>query len=268
MPLSNLAYDRRGSGEPVVLIHGIGHRRQAWEPVLDRLAETYDVITVDLAGFGESPRYARGVPYSMENACTDLAENFAAWGIERPHVVGNSLGGAIALELAARGLASSATALSPAGFFNRLGLLRALGVLGALRIASQVPDAVLRFIARSERGRVLLGRVLYSHPERQTFEQAYGDARALKWCRGFEGVARAGLRYSFDQPVDVPATVAWGTRDLILPPSQAEIARTRLPDAVHVSLPGAGHVPMIDVPEQIVEIVEDTIGRTRKRSAA
>ena len=155
MPLSTLAHDRRGSGAPVVLVHGIGHRRQAWNPIVDLLAERYDVITVDLAGFGESPRYARGVPYSMDNACTDLAENFALWGIERPHVVGNSLGGAIALELAARGLAASATALSPAGFFTRPGVLRGLGTLGLLRVASQLPDAVLRLVARSEVGRVV-----------------------------------------------------------------------------------------------------------------
>src|SRR5688572_30370482 len=119
MALSKLVYDRKGSGEPVVLIHGIGHRRQAWAPIFDQLAERYDVIAVDLAGFGDSPRYAKGVPYNMENACADLAANFADWGIERPHVVGNSLGGAISLELAARGLVSSATVLSPAGFFGR-----------------------------------------------------------------------------------------------------------------------------------------------------
>ena len=77
-------------------------------------------IRLDLAGFGESPAYAAGTPYTMENACADLAANFAEWGVERPHVVGNSLGGAISLELAARGLVSSATVLSPAGFFGRV----------------------------------------------------------------------------------------------------------------------------------------------------
>lgn len=259
MPLSRLVFDRRGSGEPVVLIHGIGHRRQAWQPIFDQLAEQYDVIAVDLAGFGESPRYARGIPYNMDNACLDLGQNFAEWGIEKPHVVGNSLGGAVALELAARGMAASAVALSPAGFFNRLGLLRALVVLGLLRVLSQGPDAVLRAIARTGSGRRLLGAVLYAHPERHTFESAYGDALALKRCRGFEGVVRAALGYSFRQPVEVPVTVAWGTKDRILPYAQAEIARRRLPDAVHVPLDGAGHVPMIDAPEEIIALIEKTI---------
>uniref|UniRef100_UPI002B27A4FF alpha/beta fold hydrolase n=1 Tax=Nocardioides sp. TaxID=35761 RepID=UPI002B27A4FF len=103
MPFSQLVHDRAGSGEPVVLIHGIGHRRQAWRPVFERLSEGHEVIAIDLSGFGESSPYPRGERYTMDNACRDLAGNFEDWGVERPHVVGNSLGGAISLELAARG---------------------------------------------------------------------------------------------------------------------------------------------------------------------
>jgi len=51
--ISELAYDRKGAGEPVVLLHGIGHRRQAWNPIFDALARDYDVIAFDLAGFGQ-----------------------------------------------------------------------------------------------------------------------------------------------------------------------------------------------------------------------
>src|SRR5438128_535485 len=118
--LSELSYTRKGSGEPLVLIHGIGHRRQAWDPVFEALAESYDVIAVDLAGFGESPAYPATASYSIDSACDNLTDNFTLWGVDRPHVVGNSLGGAIALELGARGLARSVTALSPAGFFGVL----------------------------------------------------------------------------------------------------------------------------------------------------
>ena len=138
--LSPLVHDRKGEGEPLVLIHGIGHRRQMWDPVFDRLAERYDVIRVDLAGFGDSPAYPKGTPYNMDNACADLTANFAEWGVERPHVVGNSLGGAISLELAARGLVSSATVLSPAGFFGRLERVWPFIMLSILRLSSNVPD--------------------------------------------------------------------------------------------------------------------------------
>lgn len=263
-PLSDLVHDRAGTGETVVLIHGIGHRRQAWYPVFDRLSERYDVIAVDLAGFGDSAPYAPGIPYDMENACRDLADNFARWGIERPHVVGNSLGGAIALELASRGLVSSVTALSPAGFFRRLDFIRAIVVLGLLRLTSKAPDAVLRAVARTSWGRRLAGLSLYAHPERHGFDAVYGDALALKRCRAFSGVLRAGIGYEFDRPVEVPTTIAWGTADRILPYVQSGIAASRLPDAVHVPLLGAGHVPMVDAPDRIIELIDQTVARAQE----
>lgn len=259
MPLSRLVYDRRGSGEPLVLIHGIGHRRQAWAPMMDRLAERYDVIAVDLAGFGESPRYAKGTPYDMENACRDLAENFAEWGIERPHVVGNSLGGVLSLELAARGLARSATVLSPAGFGSRLATARALVILGTLWLAAQLPNLVLRALSRPAWGRTIIGGLLYAHPTWQPADVAYGDAVSLKRSRAFFDVARAGVRYpGFRLPVDVPVTVAWGTKDLILPFDQSAVARERLPEARHVTLEGVGHVPMYEATAEIVELIQKT----------
>lgn len=269
MLLSELVYDRKGSGEPVVLIHGIGHRRQAWGPIIDRLAERYEVIAVDLAGFGDSASYPDGVPFNMDNACADLGANFELWGIARPHVVGNSLGGAIALELGACGLASSVTALSPAGFFGRFDRFQALGILTTLLVTAKItPTPLLRAIAGTSFGRRAVGYVLYAHPERHDAESAYGDALALKHARGFMAVAKAGLRYSFSSPVDVPTTIAWGTKDRILPYRQAARARKRLPQAVHVTLDGAGHVPMIDCPTHILGLIDQTIARGRARRAA
>jgi len=266
--LAELVYDRAGTGEPVVLIHGIGHRRQAWRPVFERLSERYDVIAVDLAGFGESPSFPAGVPYSMEVACVHLAEQFAAWGVERPHVVGNSLGGAIALELGVRDLVSSVTALSPAGFFGPVDRFQALGILTLLRLASQAPDRLLRALTRRALGRRLLGMTLYARPERHDPEASYGDAVALKRCTGFEAVAKEGLHYEFSGAVDVPTTVAWGTQDRILPYRQSARAYRRLPHAAHVPLPDAGHVPMTDCPDEIVALVEATVARARGVVAA
>jgi pimeloyl-ACP methyl ester carboxylesterase len=257
--LSELVHTRQGSGEPLVLLHGIGHRRQAWDPVLDKLAQSYDVIAVDLAGFGQSPAYPAGVPYSMDNAAADLSANFEAWGIERPHVVGSSLGGAIALELGARGLARSVTALSPAGFFRGSDRFAALALLLTLRLtATLTPVPVLRAVSRTRLGRRAAGFLLYSHPERFTAEEVLGDALALRNARAFGPTIKAGTSYAFTDPVPVPTTIAWGTRDRILFHAQAAVARERLPQAHHVDLPGCGHVPMIDDPALVVRVVEQT----------
>jgi len=256
--LSELVYTRTGSGDPLVLIHGIGHRRQAWDPVLETLAQSYDVIAVDLAGFGESPAYPADASYDMDSACDNLADNFALWGIERPHVVGNSLGGAIALELGARGLARSVTALSPAGFFGAVNRFQTLVLLVALRLSSQLPAGALRFLSRRAWGRRLAGLSLYTHPERFTADEVYGDALALKRCSGFERTIVKGVTYAFRGHLDVPTTIAWGTRDLILPYSSSAIAQERLPEARHVALPHCGHVPMIDDPALVVRVVQTT----------
>jgi pimeloyl-ACP methyl ester carboxylesterase len=267
--LSELVYTRRGSGEPLVLIHGIGHRRQAWDPVLDLLAESYDVIAVDLAGFGESPAYPDGLAYTMDHAAEDLSANFAAWGIDRPHVVGNSLGGAIALELGARGLARSVTALSPAGFFRGTDRLAALVLLLTLRLTAAItPAAALRAISRSRLGRRLVGFALYTHPERFTADEVYGDSLALKNARAFGPTIKQGLTYRFTRPVPVPTTIAWGTRDRILFYAQSALAQERLPDAHHVALPLCGHVPMIDDPALVVRVVEQTTARVARAEVA
>ncbi|MCW2801650.1 MAG: hypothetical protein JWQ70_3122 [Aeromicrobium sp.] len=265
---THLAYTRKGSGEPLVLIHGIGHRRQAWDPVVDRLAQKYDVIAVDLAGFGESDAYPAGTAYTMENACSILEENFAEWGVSKPHVVGNSLGGAISLELGARGLASSVTALSPAGFFRGFDRLIAFFALMLLKVASYLPAGVVRPTLRSSRGRRLAGRTLYEHGERLTADEFIGDTAALRNGSAFFPTLRAGLGYHFDSPVPVPTTIAWGTRDRILPYAQSGLAQERLPLADHVALPNCGHVPMIDDPELIVRVIDQTVAGAKAADQA
>jgi pimeloyl-ACP methyl ester carboxylesterase len=267
--LPDLEYTRRGSGTPLVLLHGIGHRRQAWDPVFDRLAEQFDVIAPDLSGFGQSPAFAGGIDYSMENASDHLAEQFATWGITKPHVVGNSLGGAIALELGSRGLVSSVTALSPAGFFGPVSRFQALIPLFLLRVTALItPKPVLRKLTDTEFGRRLIGWILYAHPERQDAAAVYGDSLALKHATAFERTAIAGVTYAFDRQVPVTTTIAWGTKDRILPYSQSKTARLRLPQARHVDLADCGHVPMSDDPELIIRLIHQTVEDAEARKAA
>jgi pimeloyl-ACP methyl ester carboxylesterase len=96
----------------------------------------------------------------------------------------------------------------------------------------------------------------------------YGDAMALKHATAFERTAMAGLDYSFDSQVPVPTTIAWGTKDRILPYTQSKTARERLPQARHVDLPNSGHVPMADDPELIIRIIEQTIQTAEEKKAA
>jgi pimeloyl-ACP methyl ester carboxylesterase len=258
--VAEINFERRGAGEPLVLIHGIGHRWQAWEPVLDMLTAEHDVIAIDLPGFGMSPRPVGGMPPSVPALATLLGSFLAELGVDRPHVAGNSLGGGLALELAAAGIARSATALSPAGFASRAEAMRALAILVELRGTTYLPETTIRRIVASPGGRRISVGMIVAKPADLSQERTVGDALAMRRGKGFIAMARALRGYAFGGAPAVPVTVAWGDRDRILIPRQAARAEQRLPLATHVGLAGCGHVPMSDDPDLIAATILATTG--------
>ncbi|GIJ45488.1 hydrolase [Virgisporangium aliadipatigenens] len=260
-------YSVVGAGEPLVLLHGLGHRWQAWEPVLDRLAAQHRVYAVDLPGFGLSPLPAGELPDGMPGVLEAVHAFLDALGLERPHVCGNSLGGAVALELAVTGRAASATALSPAGFCTEAEARRAVAILRRMRLSTLPPAAVLRLALAVPFVRAWSFGPLVTKPAALAGERALGDALALRNSTGFRAVARAAHHYRFAGAPSVPVTVAWGSADRILQPHQAERARELLPHARHVALPGCGHVPMSDAPDLVADLILSTT-RTRHHSGS
>lgn len=254
-----LAYARAGSGPPLVLLHGIGHRREAWDAVLDRLTPHRDVIAVDLPGHGESPPLeAVGGP-AIETLAAALIRLLDRLGLDRPHVAGNSLGGRLALEAGAAGRAASVTALSPAGFWRsglELGyakaVFRVMQVLGA-RLEPAAPR-----LSASTAGRAVLYATIVRRPSRMSPRQAAGDMRAFLAARPALNAILAEVS-PFDGriPDGVPVTIAWGRADRLLPRRQALAARARLPQARFVLLPGCGHVPMTDDPALVARVLLD-----------
>lgn len=252
-----LAHERIGSGEPLVLVHGIGHRRQAWYPLVDRLAQERELILIDLPGHGESPALVPdGRP--VRDILRDILEDtFAQLDLDRPHIAGNSLGGRIALEAAADDLVSSATTLAPAGFWRNqvdFAYIRAVFTLltGAATIAQPVAPAILN----TKVGRAAAFGLLMTKGSRLTPEAALGDVHGLVHARpALETIIDGG--FPFDRPIDpaIPITVAWGTRDLVLLPYQATRARKALPNAEHITLPKCGHVPMIDDIDLVADVL-------------
>lgn len=263
-----VVYERRGTGSPLVLLHGIGHRWQAWEPVLDLLATQHDVIAVDLPGFGASP-LAADRDYTMAGAVSMTAELFDSFGLDRPHVAGNSLGGVLSLELASAGLARSATALAPAGFWTARGRAWALGVLTALRASSRAPARMREAIVARKLPRMLGASLLYGRPSNLAADLVLADLASLAASPAFDLVAHAGRNYVYASPAPtVPVTVVWGARDRILWPRQARRAAQLLPAATHVMLPRCGHVPMSDNPTRVADLILTTCSRATLPDAA
>jgi len=254
-----VSYARVGSGEPLLLLHGIGHHRQAWDPVVDILATERDVIAVDLPGFGVSPALPEGLAYDLPTTTAVFGAFCEAMELERPHVAGNSLGGLLALELGREQLARSVTALSPAGFWSEAERRYAFGVLLAMRhISRRLPLPLVERLSRSAAGRTMLTSTIYARPGRRSPEAVVAETLALAQATGFDATLRAGssVRFTEDIPT-VPVTVAWGTRDMLLVRRQGVRAKQIVPRARLVRLPGCGHCPMNDDPALVARVILD-----------
>ncbi|MFJ8543730.1 alpha/beta fold hydrolase [Streptomyces sp. NPDC093586] len=254
-----LAYARVGVGEPLLLLHGIGHHRQAWDPVIDILATEREVTAVDLPGFGQSPALPYGLPHDLPTTTAVLGAFCAALGLDRPHVAGNSLGGLLALELGRETLVRSVTALSPAGFWSQAERRYAFTVLtGMRRAARRLPLPLVERLSRTAAGRTVLTSTIYARPGRRPPEAVVAETLALAHAEGFAETLRAGrsVRFTDDVP-GVPVTVAWGDRDRLLPPRQGVRAKHTIPRARLVRLPGCGHVPMNDDPALVARVILD-----------
>jgi pimeloyl-ACP methyl ester carboxylesterase len=256
----DLAFERRGAGEPLVLLHGLGSRRQVFAPVLGRLAGEFDVWALDLPGFGASPPPARPVS-SIGRLTDDVQAWLRARGIEGCHVAGNSTGGGVALELAARGAVASAVALAPIGFWSARERAFCQGSVRATRALARRLRPIAPALLRAAPLRALLFAQYQAHPARIAPEDAVGDVDALIGAPAFDDVCAAFTGYLAPATAAdrVPVTVVWGDKDRLLLPRQLERARRRLPRARHVLIPGAGHLMMRDDPQAVADAIRSAV---------
>src|SRR3954447_26322763 len=253
-----LVYDRRGDGEPLVLLHGLGSRWQVFEPVIDLLADSgFEVLSLDMPGFGASPAPAR--PMSSIAVLTDEVQ---AWlqgqGIEgTAHVAGNSTGAGVGLELASRGVVASACALAPVGFWSaRERAWCQLSVRNS-RALTKLMRPVAPTLLRARPMRVTFFAQYTAKPGDVDPTVALADIDALIGATAFDDVCEAFTGYlaPADAADRVPVTIAWGAKDRLLLPRQLERARRRIPRARHVLMPGVGHLMMGDDPEAVAAVM-------------
>jgi pimeloyl-ACP methyl ester carboxylesterase len=245
---AGIAFERVGSGPPLLLVHGLGGTRGIWRPQIGRLAREREVIAVDMPGFGDSPPLpGRATPWGMAEALIDLCGEL---GVERPHVAGNSLGGWVGLEMAKREGARSLCLISPAGLWRRPLGPRRRDVRRLARRARPLVATALRF--RGPREAML--RTTVGRPGNLTA----ADARevVLGWvdAPGYEAAndeMRAHVADGLDA-VAVPTTIAWGELDRLVAPPRPE---RRPPGSSFLVLPGCGHTPNWDEPELVAGLL-------------
>lgn len=267
--MTRLAFTRAGSGPPLILLHGVGLSRRAWDPVVPALVEHFDVLAIDLAGFGESeplPPQVEPTPSALAASVADLLDDL---GIGAPHIVGNSLGGWVALEFAHIRPTASLTLLSPAGLWRGNTLLYCRASLRTSRWLTQHAPSLLHWLVKRRLGRTLVLGQTHGQPSKMSADQARVAVDALATCPGFNATlaATATRCYRAGASIDAPVTVAFGSRDRLLLPRQSRHL-DELPAGTHLTtLPGCGHVPMGDNPIAVTALITAATGRGLAASA-
>jgi pimeloyl-ACP methyl ester carboxylesterase len=257
--LPTIRFDELGTGEPVLLIHGLGGISAYWAPITDRLADDVRLLAPDLPGFGRTAPLAGD--YVAPRA---LAEALGAWlddlGVPKVHVVGHSLGGYVAFELAALGRANSVVGLAPAGLWEgetQAAVSRArLRVAHLAAVASHVVARPLVRLATRHAGSRLPADV--SPDLALRLYDSYATAP------GFGSVLRGttGEPFRRGAEIDVPVTVVFGTRDTVI--IAKDRRADRLPaDTSWIELDGATHQLPWEQPDLVCDLVRSAAGVTR-----
>lgn len=256
---------RGGNGPPLVLLHGFTDTWRTWDLVLPALERRHAVLAPTLAGHAGGPRLADGFAVGALADAVERAMDDA--GLETAHIAGNSLGGYVALQLAARGRARSVVALAPAGGWDDDGTaMRAVFdyfVLMQKQLRAGAPNAD-RLVESPERRRLAtqMITVAYEHiPGELLAHQIVGAAA----CEGAIPLIQLALRDGY--PLDMaaiacPVRIVWGTEDRLLEwPSAAARFGRGLPHADWVVLDDMGHCPQLDVPLETAQLILDFTAR-------
>jgi pimeloyl-ACP methyl ester carboxylesterase len=212
---------------------------------------------LDLPGFGRSPAQIQRPTIDRQ------ADVLAAWlreeGLKGCHVAGNSMGGAIALELARRGAVSSAVAVAPAGFWTPQERRWCQDSLSRAKAQIRLLRPILPAILATAAGRTAFGWQVLGRPWAVPAEELVATADAVLGADALDEALALFDEYTFHDAEEldgVPVTVVWGSRDrLLLARRQAARARRVLPRARHEWLDGAGHLPMWDEPAAVASLL-------------
>ncbi len=251
---------RGGRGTPLVCLHGFTDTWRTWELVLPALERRHDVLAPTLPGHAGGPPITGEVSGTLLVEAVERAMDEA--GFETAHVAGNSLGGYIALQLAARGRAESVVALAPAGGWaaGDQSFVATLDFFTTMQeqLAAAIPhvDAIVSTVAGRRRATEYITRHFEHIPPGLIAHLMAGAAG----CRAVEPMIDFARRHGWQLDaarIDCPVRIVWGTADRILewPSAAARYRADLLPHADWIELDGVGHCPQLDVPLEAAQLI-------------
>lgn len=258
-----VAYRDAGSGEVLLLIHGMAGCSDTWNAVLPRLAENYRVIAPDLLGHGRSAKPR--TDYSLGAFAAGLRDLLDELGVDRATIVGQSLGGGVAMQFmyqhpqyCRRLILISSGGLGPdVGWVLRL--LAAPGAEVLLPVVAPKP-----VVALGNRLRPVLGALGLGSPQAAQTWQSYSSLSDPPTRAAFQRTLRSVVDHRgqsvsalsrLRMHLEVPSLVIWGDRDPIIPVAHAYSVQAARPGSALKVLPGVGHYPHVEAPDEVVDAI-------------
>lgn len=247
----------------MVLIHGLGSGPSFWDNISDELSRDYTIHTVSLLGHGPGAR-----PISLEEAspahlARAVIDELREKSVERAHVVGLSLGGWVALELAASDFALSSVAFAPAGLWEQKPSVPSLHVQAVLRKGFFLFSPIVPYVIGFEPLTRMILKSNVVEPSKVTRSQMLSGMEDVVNAKGFGPCLRASLNSKFTggSNIKVPTLVAFGDSDQLLTSPKSQ-NRSAVSDEVEwVTVAACGHAMTWDQPDKCIELIRRTAGK-------
>jgi pimeloyl-ACP methyl ester carboxylesterase len=243
---NQLAYERRGQGAPLVLVHGFPLDHHLWDEIAPLLEDTFDLIIPDLRGFGESS--IENAPGSLDDYAADIAALLDHLGIQKAAIAGHSMGGYIALA------------------FTRLYTERVsgLGLVASQALADPPERKEGRYKSAADVEQNGIGSVVETMTPKFTPDerlQSYARASmerqpAAAYIAALKAMAERRDSTSLLSTLRVPVVVVHGDADALVPIDRAREVKAALPQAHLVEIGGAGHMPMMEDKQKTAEALK------------
>jgi len=259
--MSTMNFIRRGSGKPLLLVHGLGGSWRSWNPVLEALAAQRDVIAIDLPGFGATPPLPSAPTFlGLADAVEAFLREHEFTGID---VVGSSMGARLVLELARRNLVGASIALDPGGFWRGWEESLFATSIGTSMKLIRALQPVLPLLTANPVTRTALFAQFSARPWALPAQLALDELRTFAASPSFDAVLEdlvTGPRQAGAPAgtLRAPLVIGWGRADRVCLPRQAERALAAFPDARLHWFDGSGHFPQWDVPVESVRLILQT----------
>jgi pimeloyl-ACP methyl ester carboxylesterase len=267
----SVSYQRAGWGPLLVLIHGIAGRSDTWNDVIEPLAEHYTVVAPDLLGHGESAK-PRG-DYSLGAYASGIRDLLTALGHDKGTIVGHSLGGGVAMQLAYQfpERCERLVLVSSGGLGREVHLLLRAATLPGSDWVLPVLAANRVINTGASLGGFLRRLGMRAGPDMEEMWRSFASLRDREARGAFVHSLRAvvepgGQRVNATDRLylaeSVPMMLLWGGRDPIIPVEHGRAAHEQIPGSRFEVFPDAGHFPHRDEPRRFVKTLSDFIDTT------